>query len=295
MTRHFALLVAIFSSTACGGTSSDANSPEGGPPRDGSALEATGRQGAPTGGDQSSPREENEFVLSDSDTAGTAHGESASELKPTKDHAVLKFFVIDKKKDEPVKGVVINLTSPDGERYYTKETDSLGYSEVLVKVGKKYALTYLSLGKKDIKASVPVNNDPMQNIKLTLRYENKIPEKTTQDGTPRGFILGGVTFDTGKATISSESFPRLDSVVEFMTHKTSARVQISGHTDNVGVPANNKLLSQRRADACKKYLMDKGIDGSRIEAIGYGDEQPVASNDTEEGRQRNRRIEAREL
>lgn len=239
--------------------------------------------------------QENEFQLSDSDTAGAAHGASASKLKPTKTEAVLKFFVIDKKEDKPVKGVVISLTSADGGKFYAEETDEAGYAEVLVPVGQKYALTYLSLGKRDIKASVPVNEDPMQNIKLTLRYENKIPPKESKDGTPRGFILGGVTFDTGKATIRPESFPRLDSVVEFMAHKKSARVQIAGHTDNVGVPSNNKQLSLKRAQACRQYLIDKGIDASRIEAVGFGDEQPVATNESEEGRQRNRRIEAYEL
>jgi outer membrane protein OmpA-like peptidoglycan-associated protein len=108
-------------------------------------------------------------------------------------------------------------------------------------------------------------------------------------------VLGGITFDTGKATIRSESFPRLDSVVEYMTHKKSSRIEISGHTDNVGNPKANKTLSQKRAQACRDYLISKGIDGSRLQAIGHGDERPIAPNDTDDGRQRNRRIEATEL
>jgi OOP family OmpA-OmpF porin len=89
--------------------------------------------------------------------------------------------------------------------------------------------------------------------------------------------------------------PRLDRVVEFMTYKKQARIQISGHTDNMGKKAANKVLSQNRANACRDYVISKGIDGSRIEAVGYGDERPIAPNDTEEGRQENRRIEAMEL
>lgn len=80
-----------------------------------------------------------------------------------------------------------------------------------------------------------------------------------------------------------------------MTYKKSARIEISGRTDNVGNPKSNKVLSEKRAQACRDNLISKGIDGSRVEAVGYGDEQSIASNDTEEGRQKNRRIEAIEL
>ncbi|MFI5301922.1 MAG: OmpA family protein, partial [Polyangiales bacterium] len=81
----------------------------------------------------------------------------------------------------------------------------------------------------------------------------------------------------------------------YLTHKKSARIEISGHTDNVGNPKTNKALSEKRAQACRDYLISKGIDGARVQAIGYGDERPIAPNDTEDGRQKNRRIEATEL
>jgi outer membrane protein OmpA-like peptidoglycan-associated protein len=154
-------------------------------------------------------------------------------------------------------------------------------------VGQKYELTYLSLGRKDVAASVTVTNEPKQSVKLTLRYKPRPP--------PPPFVLKGVTFDTAKATIRPESYPQLDTVAEFMTHKKSARLEISGHTDNQGSAKTNKALSERRAMACRSYLISKGIDGSRITAIGYGDTRPVAPNNTEEGRQQNRRIEAIEV
>jgi outer membrane protein OmpA-like peptidoglycan-associated protein len=242
------------------------------------------------------------FVLGRSETARTAHGVKPSKIKPTRTEAALKFIVLDKDKG-PVQGVVIFAAAPDGTRYYTEETDAEGYAEVLVPVGQTYDLTYLSLGRRDIAATVPVTSAPKQNIKLTLRYKRWLPPPPAgapPDGpaaapaVPR-FVLSGVTFDTGKATIRAESFPRLDSVVEYMTHKKSSRIEISGHTDNVGNPRINKALSEKRAQACRDYLVSKGIDGSRIEAIGHGDERPIAPNDTDEGRQRNRRIEATEL
>jgi outer membrane protein OmpA-like peptidoglycan-associated protein len=228
--------------------------------------------------------------------AGLSHGAHASKLKATATQTVLKFTLVDKDKG-PIAGIVASLTGPDGTKYYAEESDAQGYAEVLVPAGQTYDLVYLSLGRREIAAKVPVENEPNQTIKLTLRYKRKDdPETTTRTlFAPPRFVLQGVEFDTAKATLRKESFPRLDSVVEYMVHKPASRIEISGHTDNVGKPAANKALSTARAEACRDYLVSKGIDGKRIEAVGHGDAKPIAPNGTEEGRQRNRRIEATEL
>ena len=70
---------------------------------------------------------------------------------------------------------------------------------------------------------------------------------------------------------------------------------MSGHTNNVGKAKANKVLSGKRAKACRAYIVSKGNEASRLDAVGHGDERPVSPNDTEEGRQKNRRMEAREL
>jgi OOP family OmpA-OmpF porin len=228
----------------------------------------------------------NDFVLHDSSTARAAHGASTSKIKATRTSAAMKFIVSDKDKG-PIKGVVISLTGPTGTTYFTDETDADGYAEVLVPVGQKYDVAYLSLGRRDVAATVTVTDEPNQNVKLTLRYKRQPP--------PPPFVLSGVTFDTAKATIRPESFPRLDIVVEFMKYKKRARVEIAGHTDNVGSRKANHTLSEKRAQACRDYIVSKGIDRDRIEAVGFGDERPLVPNDTDEGRQKNRRIEAREL
>lgn len=223
------------------------------------------------------------------DAAGAAkgaHGAQTSKIKATKTDAAMKFVVVDKDKG-PVKGVVVALNAANGTSYYTDETDADGYAEVLVPVAQKYELTYLSLGRKDVAATVSVTGEPNQNVKLTLRYKGR--------PAPPPFILTGVNFDTAQATIRPESFSKLDIVVDFMTHKKSARVQISGHTDNVGKPKANKTLSEKRAQACRDYIVSKGVDRGRLEAVGYGDERPIAPNDTDAGREKNRRIEAKEL
>jgi outer membrane protein OmpA-like peptidoglycan-associated protein len=237
----------------------------------------------------------NEFKLQEADAARSAAGATASKIRATKTAAAMKFVVVDKDKG-PMPGVVISLTAPHGEKFYTEETDATGYAEVLVPVGQKYDLVYLSLAHRDVSAQVNVTDEPNQNVKLTLRYKRPPapPALGRNKGAPR-FILNGVNFDTGKATIRADSLPRLDGVVEYMLHKKQSRIEISGHTDNVGNPKANKALSLARAQACRAYLLNKGIEGDRVIAVGVGDEHPMAPNDTEGGRQQNRRIEATEL
>lgn len=263
------------------------------------ANEVSPSPAAPAAVEGGSKGPSNEFVLRKTEPGPPEAAEKkakAGKLTPTATEAAIRFTVVDKDKG-PVKGIVISLTSPDGKKFYTDETDGDGYTEVLVPVGQKYDLVFLSLGRRDIAANVNVTNEPRQSIKLTLRYKRQVFEPVANanaNGAPR-FVLNGVTFDTGKASIRPESFARLDSVVEFMTYKKSARVEISGHTDNVGNPKVNKSLSEKRAQACRDYVVGKGIAARRIDAIGYGDERPIAPNDSEEGRQKNRRIEATEL
>jgi outer membrane protein OmpA-like peptidoglycan-associated protein len=80
-------------------------------------------------------------------------------------------------------------------------------------------------------------------------------------------------------------------LVKLMTEETSIKVEIQGHTDNVGDAAKNKALSQKRADAVMKYITTKGIDAARLTAVGYGQEMPVADNKTAAGKAKNRRVE----
>jgi outer membrane protein OmpA-like peptidoglycan-associated protein len=242
-------------------------------------------------GAASAEDKKDEFKDTGTHTAKDTHGAKASNLKPTKEEALVKLVVVDKDKG-PVKGVVPSLVGPEGKKYYAGETDETGYAEVLVPKGQKYDITYVSLGSKDIAASAAIPDQPNFTQKLTLRYKGFVYTKEAKD--PPRFVLDGVNFDTGKATIRPSSYPRLDSVVEFLVHRPSARIEISGHTDNAGDPKNNKALSEKRAKACKEYVVSKGVEASRVDAVGYGDSRPVAPNDSEEGRARNRRIEAME-
>ena len=104
-------------------------------------------------------------------------------------------------------------------------------------------------------------------------------------------VLEHVNFETGSSTLTADSQYELENVVEAMTQYPNMRIELGGHTDNVGDDNNNLTLSQERANAVKTALGEKGIDESRLVARGYGENQPVASNDTEDGRTTNRRTE----
>jgi len=102
--------------------------------------------------------------------------------------------------------------------------------------------------------------------------------------------IKNLEFDFGKATIRGHSFPSLDKVAELLTAKNFS-LKLAGHTDNVGSDDANLKLSKDRAESVKAYLVSKGANASRIEATGYGETQPIASNKTAKGRQLNRRVE----
>lgn len=104
--------------------------------------------------------------------------------------------------------------------------------------------------------------------------------------------LEGITFDTGKAVIRAESRAVLDQIGALLVRDAALGLEIQGHTDNVGAPTANLALSQQRAEAVKKYLVDThGVAAARLTTSGFGDTRPVADNTTDAGRARNRRVE----
>ena len=100
-----------------------------------------------------------------------------------------------------------------------------------------------------------------------------------------------ILFDSGKATIKPLSFISLDAIVSVLNEYQNANFKIEGHTDNVGIPAKNLMLSKNRAAAVKQYLIDKGVRNDRLTSEGFGSTKPIASNKTPKGKNANRRVE----
>lgn len=108
-------------------------------------------------------------------------------------------------------------------------------------------------------------------------------------------VLNNVFFDFDQSELQATSFVELDKVAELLQKNPTVKIEISGHTDNKGDTKYNQSLSQKRAESVVNYLVQKGIDRSRLTAKGYGETQPVAPNDTEENKARNRRTEMKVL
>lgn len=119
-----------------------------------------------------------------------------------------------------------------------------------------------------------------------------VPERPRVGET---IVLRGVLFDFDRATLRSESEKTLRETIRVLEHYPDIRVEIQGHTDGMGSDSYNDRLSSARAEAVRDYLIEHGIAASRMEARGYGKRVPVATNETVEGRQQNRRVELRIL
>jgi OOP family OmpA-OmpF porin len=117
----------------------------------------------------------------------------------------------------------------------------------------------------------------------------------TADGCPPPLVLEGVEFDYDKATLRPEAFAILDTNIESLKHWENAKIEVAGHTDSKGSDDYNMKLSQARAETVRDYLISKGIAADRLTAVGYGETKPVADNETEEGRFKNRRVELQRL
>jgi outer membrane protein OmpA-like peptidoglycan-associated protein len=146
-------------------------------------------------------------------------------------------------------------------------------------------------GIADGKDKCPMN----PGLESKIAEKNGCPSLTRFNDDGEIQLLEPIQFDTGKSTIKPVSFPILDEVVALMKARKDLKVGVYGHTDSVGKDDMNLTLSKNRAAACVKYLVEHGIAGSRLQSEGFGETKPLTTNDTAEGRAKNRRTEFKVL
>lgn len=211
--------------------------------------------------------------------------EIAPMMLPTEDSALINFYVTDTKK-VPEQGAKIKLLEINTKTVEEGITDIDGKWQKLVPKGASYMLVVEKFGKK-----FPFT-DPIEiptdegNIELDQPLEIAVVTKYV-----RSYTLENMFFETNKADIKPESEVTLKKLLEAMQKNLKLKIEIAGHTDDVGNEKANLTLSQLRANAVKKYLIDGGISETRLIAKGYGETLPVVANDTPENRAKNRRTE----
>jgi len=207
---------------------------------------------------------------------------AGQDLQPTETEALLNVLVMNAEK-KPQEGQEVTFASGGDTSTYVGITDASGRFSILIPKGRKYDVQYKTFTANLSHKTLTI---PSEEGKLTFDY-------TIHIMPPKVYTLDNVFFDSGKTTLSKESYKELDELAEYMSKKASMVIEIAGHTDNVGDQESNQQLSEDRAKVVREYLLKKGITPERITAKGYGDAQPISSNATPEGRQENRRTEVR--
>jgi OmpA-OmpF porin, OOP family len=203
--------------------------------------------------------------------------------------ALLSGKVADPKTGKVPAGVqVVYEDLNTGKRLGVATPDPIsGKYKIVLPYGKKYGITVIGPGILGTS----------QNIDLSNNLGNKFLEITDRDLTAVPLVvdapvtLNNIFFEFGKAILTPESSPELNRIAKLLAQNPTFVIEISGHTDNVGSDDVNNRLSQERADAVKNYLLSKNIKTERIVSKGYGKTKPIATNDTQEGQGRNRRVD----
>lgn len=194
-------------------------------------------------------------------------------------------IISDEKSGEPVLATITLTDNTTNEEIATfKSNSETGKYMVTLPAGKNYGISVRAEGYLFYSENVDLTGKQSYR-----KVENNIKLQKIEIG--KSIVLRNIFFDTDKSTLRDESKAELERLYDIMKDNPEIRVEISGHTDNVGSASYNKKLSKARAKAVVDYLVEKGIEENRMEYAGYGFEKPIATNETEEGRQKNRRTE----
>jgi len=178
-------------------------------------------------------------------------------------------------------------------RNYTNAIQTLG--GMVIFDADYYTCLKLVRNNREIWVAVQPGDDARSYALTILELGEMAQEVTASDMlaalNKSGRMALYINFDTGEATIKPESEKTIEEIASLLQNNAELQLSIEGHTDNIGSPASNKALSVARAEAVLNAVVGKGIDASRLTAVGWGQEKPIAQNRSEEGRAKNRRVE----
>lgn len=199
--------------------------------------------------------------------------------------ALVSGGVYDLKTKKPIKAQVYFEDLKNGKQIGIAQTNSMtGEFRLVLPVGRHYGYRAQAEGYFSISENIDVSTLKQFTSKKADLY--LIPVEKGQN-----FALNNIFFEFSQSALKDESAPELNRLASMLNDFPTLKLKVIGHTDNIGTEKGNKTLSYARARAVANYLVSKGISFTRLEIVGVGDEAPVATNDTETGRARNRRVE----
>lgn len=210
------------------------------------------------------------------------------DLQPSPGEALLEVKVTDQN-SIPEEGAVVYVVSEDNSISKNAKSNEDGMAKILLPQGKKYRFKVQKYGVEfnfDNLNELPTMDEPYTaeqplSIQLDIKYV-------------RSYTLDHMYFDVNRWDIKPDSYATLNKLIESMKKNPRLKIEIAGHTDNSGDAQANFHLSQKRADAIRDYLIQKGgIKADRVYAKGYGEHEPIAENTTAENKAKNRRTEVK--
>jgi len=192
--------------------------------------------------------------------------------------------VFNKRTKEPTPAYIVVEDMQTGTIFNKFKSNKDATYEFVLPIGGKYAFyaerdKYLSENRNINTENFPINSAITRDLFM-------VPIVAGEK-----LILNNIFFDFNKSTLQEESFAELNRTIPIFEQYQDLQFEIGGHTDNVGSDSYNQKLSEERANAVRDYLVENGVDPDRVEAKGYGESEPISTNDTDEGRQENRRVE----
>jgi len=211
-------------------------------------------------------------------------------VKSPDTYVTVKGKVIDKTTGEPVAAKIVYERLPDGKDTGISQTDpETGEYEIRLPTGQLYGLRAEAVGKMSESQNLDLRN--IKSDQVIDKNFNLQPIGVATIAPNATIVLNNIFFDFDKATLKPESAPELDRLIAMLKEKSTMEVEISGHTDNTGPAAYNLSLSERRAKTVVAYIVRGGIPKERLTVQFFGETKPTDTNDTKEGRSKNRRVE----